>query len=254
MTNEARTRLPSEADADASATGERGPDGTAAEVAGEELSDQTTETVPGSAAKDAAEPVRTGRRKKPVRATAKQPGQEPAVDEAVDGALDARPARRRPSLPLVPVLAVLLVLLLGAGGFLWFTRPEPSAVTTDDYVGVLQAARSNVVDFTSFDYLTLDDDIEQIRRVAVGDLRDQAVEQLDSRRQEITDSEAVVSTEVIGAGVTRADDQGATVLLVIQTTRETTAGGQAQVVKYRIEVEMQRLDSGRWVLSRIAGA
>ncbi len=89
--------------------------------------------------------------------------------------------------------------------------------------------------------------------MSVGDLRDGAVDQLDSRRQEITDAEAIVSTEVIGAGVTRADAEDATVLLVIQTTRQTNASEQAQVVKYRIEVEMQKAD-GRWVLSRITGA
>ena len=174
------------------------------------------------------------------------PADEPPVDD------DVR-TRRRPSLPLVPVLSLLLVLLLGAGAFLWFTRAEPSSVTTADYVEALQAARSNVVDFTSFDHLTLDDDIEQVRRVSTGDLRDEAVDQLESSRQQITESEAIVSTEVIGAGVTRADAEDATVLLVIQTTRQTNASEQAQVVKYRIEVEMQKAD-GRWVLSRITGA
>jgi Mce-associated membrane protein len=178
---------------------------------------------------------------------------ERATDVTVGKVAAGDPPRRRSSRRPVPVLSVLLVLLLAAGAFLWFTRDEPSAVTTDDYVEVLQAARSTVVDFTSFDHLTLDDDIEQVRRVAIGDLRDEAVEQLDSRRQEITDAEAVVNTEVIGAGVTRADAEDATVLLVIQTTRQTNASEQAQIVKYRIEVEMQQAD-GRWVLSRITGA
>ena len=44
--------------------------------------------------------------------------------------------------PLVPVLAALLVLLLAAAAFLWFTRPEPSAIGTADYAEALQAARS----------------------------------------------------------------------------------------------------------------
>ena len=178
---------------------------------------------------------------------------ERATDVTAGKEAAGDPPRRRSSRRPVPVLSVLLVLLLAAGAFLWFTRDEPSAVTTDDYVEVLQAARSSIVDFTSFDHLTLDDDIEQVRRVAIGDLRDEAVEQLDSRRQEITDAEAVVNTEVIGAGVTRADAEEATVLLVIQTTRQTNASEQAQIVKYRIEVEMQKAD-GRWVLSRITGA
>ena len=113
-----------------------------------------------------------------------------------DAPAAARPARRgarrrrrrrrprgrsRVSLPLVPILSVLLVLLLGAAAFLWFTRPGESAVRTGDYAEALQAARSGVVDLTSFDYLTLDDDIEQIRRVATGDLREESVAELDDR-------------------------------------------------------------------------
>jgi hypothetical protein len=223
--NDARAR-PEETDADVSASEERGSEKTVEE--------------------EQAEPAAARRKKKAVRAE-QPPVLEPPVDD------DVR-TRRRPSLPLVPVLSILLVLLLGAGAFLWFTRAEPSSVTTADYVEALQAARSNVVDFTSFDHLTLDDDIEQIRRVSTGDLRDEAVDQLESSRQQITESEAIVSTEVIDAGVTRADADEATVLLVIQTTRETNASDQAEVVKYRIEVEMQTNDDGRWLLTEIRGA
>jgi hypothetical protein len=153
---------------------------------------------------------------------------------------------------LVPLLAALLVLLLAAAAFLWFTRPGKSAVSTDDYSQALQAARSGVVDLTSFDYLTLDDDIEQVRRVATGDLREESVAQLDDRRQQITDAQAVVNTEVVGAGVTRADDSDATVLLVIQSTQASLATPQPQIVRYRIEVSLKK-EGERWLLSGIKG-
>jgi hypothetical protein len=184
------------------------------------------------------------------------------ADEAADDGAKPEKVRRgrrgsadggsRLTLPLVPTLAVLLVLLLGGIAFLWLTRPETSAVRTGDYVEALQAARSGVVDLTSFDYLTLDDDIEQVRRVATGDLRDEAAAELDGRRDVITQAEAVVNTEVVGAGVTRADQSSATVLLVIQSTQESNASDQAQVVRYRIEVELEK-SGGRWLLSGIKG-
>jgi hypothetical protein len=177
------------------------------------------------------------------------PADRAAVPDGVRGGVGTGP---RPSLPLAPVLAVLLVLLLAGAAFLWSTRPDGSPVRTDDYVDALQAARSGVVDMTSFDYLTLDDDIEQIHRVATGDLQKEAADQLDGRRQQITDSQATVNTEVVGAGVTRADSEDATVLLVIQSTQKSTASEQAQVVRYRIRVELQKQD-GRWLLSGIAG-
>jgi Mce-associated membrane protein len=159
----------------------------------------------------------------------------------------------RISLPLVPVLTVLLVLLLAVGGWLWSTRPEPSAVTTADYVDVLQAARSGVVDLTSFDHLTIDDDIAQIRRVATGDLLEESVAELEAQRARFAEVQAVVSTEVVGAAVTRADDSAGTVLLVIQATQRSAADARPQIVKYRIQVELQKVDD-RWLLSGITGS
>jgi hypothetical protein len=183
--------------------------------------------------------------------TAAVPDAPPPGDDA-DASAAASGGRRRPALHLVPALATLLVLLLAAAGFLWFTRPEDSAVRTDTYVEALQAARSGVVDLTSFDHLTLDDDIEQIRRVAVGDLREESIAELEDNREQITEAEAIVNTEVIGAGVTRAGEDAATVLMVIQATQESTATPQAQVVRYRIQVELRK-ENDRWVLSGITG-
>jgi hypothetical protein len=189
-----------------------------------------------------------------------EPGDQPTgasgpgtPDRGVPG--DAEPGRERvsrPSVPLVPTLLVLLLVLLAAGAFLWFTRPGESAVRTDDYAEALQAARSGIVDLTSFDYLTLDDDIEQVRRVATGDLEEATVDRLDTERQQITDLKAVWNTEVVGAGVTRADGEDATVLLVIQSTQESAANPQAQIVRYRIEVSLEK-EEGRWLLSGIKG-
>jgi Mce-associated membrane protein len=173
-------------------------------------------------------------------------GEEPGAEDT-----DPR-SRRGLALPLVPTLAVLLVLLLAACGYLWAARPGASAVRTDAYVGALQAARAGIVDVASFDYVTLDDDIEQIRRVTTGDLQKESVDQLDQRRQQITDSEAVVDTEVVGAAVGAADADSATVFAVIQSTQQSTASPQAQVQRYRIEVDLTRVD-GRWLLSGITG-
>jgi len=174
----------------------------------------------------------------------------PEVDEEPD---DAAPApRSRPSLPLVPVLAGLLVLLVAATGYLFLTRPDPSPVRTDDYVDALQAARAGIVDVASFDHLTLDDDIQQIRSVTTGDLQEESVGQLDARRQEITDAQAVVNTEVVGAAVGAADDDSATVFMVIQSTQRSNASEQTQVQRYRIEVDLTK-DGDRWLLSGITG-
>ena len=173
-----------------------------------------------------------------------------SAGRADDGAPAAAP--HRPVLSLVPVLAVLLVLLVTGCVALWVTRPAESAVRTDDYVGALQAARAGIVDVASFDYVTLDDDIEQIRDVTTGDLQQESVDQLDQQRQQLTDAQAVVDTTVVGAAVGEADDDSATVFAVIQSTQKTKASDQAQVQRYRVEIALQRVD-GRWLLSGITG-
>ena len=184
-------------------------------------------------------------------------GDPPADTETPDDrTADDEPSRDRESrglfLPLVPVLAVLLVLLVAGCVALWVTRTRDSAVQTDDYVRALQAARAGIVDVASFDYVTIDDDIEQIRNVTTGELREESVAQLDERRQQITDAQAVVNTTVVGAAVGAADDDSATVFAVIQSTQQSNASEQAQVQRYRIEVDLQRVD-GRWLLSGITG-
>ncbi|MGY1809100.1 hypothetical protein ACI8AF_17150 [Blastococcus sp. SYSU D00669] len=248
MTSEARGRtLAEDVGGDTAVPGgtaERAPD-----------VEETRTNAPGTGTADEAEddaaadaaPRRRPRRRRRVADPEPEEGVEEATAEDED---DDR--GRRLSLPLVPVLAVLLVLLLGAVVWLWTTRPEESPVRTDDYVDVLQAARSGVVDLTSFDYVTIDDDIEEARRITTGDLREETVQQLDSSRQQLTDSEAVVQTEVVGAAVTRADAERGTVLLVIQSTQKTNTAEQAQVVRYRVEVELAKED-GRWLLSGLTG-
>jgi Mce-associated membrane protein len=184
-------------------------------------------------------------------------GADEPTDEAPDVAVDddpgaARSRGNRLTVPLVPILGGLFVLLLAATAFLWFTRPAPSSVRTADYVQVLEAARSGVVDLTSFDYLTLDDDIAQVKKIAIGDLQKESVDQLNSKRQTLTDSQAVVNTQVVGAAVTQADDSRGTAVLVIQSTQQTKASTQPTVVRYRIQVQLQKV-SGRWLLSGISG-
>jgi Mce-associated membrane protein len=187
-------------------------------------------------------------------------GEEPGPARANPGArADAvRPAdpvdpdRARIAVPVVPTLLVLLLLLSAATGYLWFTRPATSSVTTDDYAEVLQAARSGVVDVTSYDHLTLDDDIAQVRRITTGDLRETSIAQLAESRETITATRATVTTEVVGAAVTAADAEDATVLLVVQTTQENDGSEQAQVAQYRIQVTLRKED-GRWLLSGLTG-
>jgi len=201
-------------------------------------------------AADEAAPSRREQRRE--RAAARRARAAERGSAGSPGDRDDRGDRGGPRFPVVPVLTVLLVLLLAGVGYLWFTRPATSSIRTSDYVGALEAARSGVVDLTSFDYLTLDDDLRQIKQVTTGDLQKESIDQLNQRRKDITAAQAVVNTKVVGAGVTRATSDSATVVLVIESTTKTKSSTQAQVVRYRIEVQLKDVNS-RWLLSGITG-
>jgi Mce-associated membrane protein len=188
-------------------------------------------------------------------------------DTAEDRAQDARtarsdvaddgmhPAGRRSGrfwAPLVAVLAVLLLLLLGAVGYLWFSRPSASSVRTADYVAVLTQGRQDVVDLTSFDYQTIDQDIAQVRKVSVGTLQKDSVDLLQKGRQQFTDQQVVVNTEVVSAAVTQAGDGTGRLTLVIQSTQRTKASATPKISRYRIQADLQK-SGDRWLLSGITG-
>lgn len=161
---------------------------------------------------------------------------------------------RTPLSRLAGALAVLLVLLLAGLGYLWVSRPTPSSISVADYPGALEGARSAVIDLTSFDYLTLDDNLRQIEAVTTGDLRKESTDKLNQNRKTIVDSQAVFNTKVLenGAGVTKVTSNAATVVMVIETTQKTKASTQAQVTRFRIEVQMVKVN-GRWLMSGISG-
>jgi Mce-associated membrane protein len=179
---------------------------------------------------------------------------EDPVGAHEDGPAREEPRRRsgRGRRPAVVVLGVLLLLLLGAVGFLWATRPSASSVGTADYVGVLTQGRQDVVDLTSFDYQTIDQDVAQVRAVSVGELQKDSVDLLQKGRQQFTDQQVVVNTEVVSAAVTQAGNGTGRLVLVIQSTQRTKASTTPKVSRYRIQADLTEAGS-RWLLSGITG-
>ena len=195
------------------------------------------------------------RRARRLRARADAEEADDARAEAGDDDAGDPPADRRSGrfwTPLVAVLTVLLLLLLGALGYLWFSRPTASSVRTADYVPVLTQGRQDVVDLTSFDYQTIDQDIAQVRSVSVGDLQKDSVDLLQKGRQQFTDQQVVVNTEVVSAAVTQAGDGTGRLMLVIQSTQQTKASTTPKVSRYRIQADLEKVGD-RWLLTGIAG-
>lgn len=190
-----------------------------------------------------------------------------AKDDAKDDADTAatKPARRRrslPSLPSLPKLPIsltslvgaLLVILVGVGTWLFLTRPvgqSPIQLTAFDEI--LSAARSGIVDVTSFDYLTLDQDIAEIDRVTTDELHDDTIAALEDRREQLVTDQQVSATEVIAASVTEATATHATAVIVLRARVKNLLTPQETVTRYRILVDLRLVD-GRWLLTGLTGA
>lgn len=171
------------------------------------------------------------------------------------GARTERPSRPRIKLRLnlTAAVAAVLVILVGVGSWLFLTRPigrSPIELTAFDEI--LSAARSGVVDVTSFDYLTLDQDLAEIEAVTTGDLRDELFGTLDSRREQLVTDQQVSSTEVIAASLTGASPRQATALIVLRARQKSLLTPQETVTRYRVEVTLEFVD-GSWLLSGLTG-
>lgn len=183
-------------------------------------------------------------------------------DKAEDSELSnsqGSPARRRRSLPrirvsLTAMVAAVLVILLGVGSWLFLHRPvDQSPVELTAFDEILSAARSGIVDVTSFDYLTLDQDIAEIDAVTTAELHDDTIAALTDRRDQLVTDQQVSSTEVIAASVTEATATRATALIVLRARVKNLLTPQETVTRYRIEVKLELVD-GHWLLSGLSGA
>ncbi|MBA3338423.1 MAG: hypothetical protein H0T54_01500 [Geodermatophilaceae bacterium] len=184
---------------------------------------------------------------------------EAAESDAADGEGAPKSPRRGRSLPrirvsLTALVAVLLVVLVGAGSWLFLTRPvAQSPIELTAFDEILSAARSGIVDVTSFDYLTLDQDIAEIDAVTTDELHDDTITALTDRRDQLVTDQQVSATEVIAASVTQATATRATALIVLRARVKNLLTPQETVTRYRIEVKLRLVD-GRWLLSGLTGA
>lgn len=166
-----------------------------------------------------------------------------------------RVRRSVPRIKITPtaVVAALLVLLLALGSWLYLTRPVGrSAIELTDFDEILSAARSGVVDVTSFDYLTLDQDIDEIEAVTTGALREEVLGTLNERRSQLVIDQQVSSTEVIAASLTAASPNQAAAFIVLRVRQMSLLTPEETVGGYRVEVTLEFVD-GRWLLSELIG-
>ena len=171
-------------------------------------------------------------------------------DEAV-GRRGAQFSRRLGRLPRPGLVTVLLsAALAGAlalAGWLLLERRETHAVEAARTEATAQA-RIAAVALTSYDYKSLDDDFDAVRRLAT----DPLASQFDKASETLTDVlekyQGTAKGKVVRAAVSSADGDRVEVLLFVDQTVTSSMQQRPRVDRNRIAMTLVRTDDG-WRVS-----
>ncbi|MGW7007851.1 hypothetical protein ACWGCW_34900 [Streptomyces sp. NPDC054933] len=159
----------------------------------------------------------------------------------------ARGAAHRRTLPAA--LAVCAALLAAACGWLGTEVHRQHQEERRDQ-DVLAAARQLAVDFTSVDYRHYDRDSADVLAGATGEFKKEFTAQTEELTKLVAANKSVSQGHVLEAGIVRADDRSARVLVVADSQVINVAAPQGQPRNYRIQLDLVR-DGGRWLTSNV---
>ncbi|MGG7575074.1 hypothetical protein [Streptomyces sirii] len=158
-----------------------------------------------------------------------------------------RAARESRALPVVlaGVLAVLVVLS-GFFGVRLYQQHGEEQRSQD----ILAAARQSAVNFTSLDYRHYDRDSKNVLKGATGDFKEQFTAQTKELTELVADNKSVSEGHVLEAGIAKAGDTSARVLVVADGRVTNVAAPQGQARNYRLQLDLV-LEGGRWLTSNV---
>jgi len=115
---------------------------------------------------------------------------------------------------------------------------------------VLAAARRSALNFTSLDYRHYDRDSRTVLRGATGDFREQFAAQTEELTRLVRQNKSVSKGQVLEAGIVRADERSARVLVVADSEVSNVAVPKGEARTYRLQLDLV-LEKGRWLTSDV---
>ncbi len=115
---------------------------------------------------------------------------------------------------------------------------------------ILAAARQSALNFTSLDYRHYDRDSANVLSGATGDFKKQFTAQTEQLTQLVAQNKSVSEGQVLEAGIVRADEDSARVLVVADSKVTNTAVPQGEARTYRLQLDLVKRD-GRWLTSDV---
>jgi Mce-associated membrane protein len=120
----------------------------------------------------------------------------------------------------------------------------------DSRDAAVAAARQAMTDFVEVDPKSLDAGLRRVADSATGEFRTEFEKDRATLRAAYAKNGLQAHGEVLEAGVVAADDDSVTVLVALEQTVRTGAGGAPQQRHYRVRVEMVP-GRGRWLVSSL---
>lgn len=163
------------------------------------------------------------------------------------GGRTAEAARRGRALPAT--LAVATVAVTALSGWLCAEVYEQRA-QAQRHQDILAAARQSALNFTSLDYRHYDRDSKNVLKGATGDFKEQFAAQTGELTKLVAANRSVSEGQVLEAGIARADDRSARVLVVADSKVTNKAAPEGQSRTYRLQLDLV-LEKGRWLTSHV---
>jgi Mce-associated membrane protein len=146
-------------------------------------------------------------------------------------------------------LAAAVALLLAASGYLAVQTYQQSQ-EEQRRQDIVAAARQTALNFTSLDYRHYDRDSRNVLKGATGDFKRQFRGQTKELTKLVAANKSVSQGRVIEAGIARADERSARVLIVADSKVTNTAAKQGQARNYRLQLDLV-LEDGKWMTSDV---
>ncbi|WP_237330206.1 hypothetical protein [Streptomyces sp. BA2] len=122
--------------------------------------------------------------------------------------------------------------------------------TEQRHQDILAAARQSALNFTSLDYRHYGRDSENVLKGATGDFKKQFTAQTAQLTKLVAKNKSVSKGQVLEAGITRADEDSARVLVVADSKVTNTAAPDGQARTYRLQLDLE-LKNGKWLTSGV---
>ncbi len=157
-----------------------------------------------------------------------------------------RRGRPRPRTLIAAGSAVAALVGAGfAGADYWSLRAQETARTE-----VLDAATRFATQLASYEFDTLDTDLDAVLDHATGDFAEQYRRVGDDLSELIREHEAVSEGETLAAGVVRADPTEAVVLVFVDQTITNTDNPEPRIDRNRMRLTL-RHDDDRWLVHHV---